>query len=57
MWVGALVTQNNWEDFWINEGMTTYVERFVMMSVVDVSYSQREAWVGNYSLWQQTQMT
>jgi aminopeptidase N len=28
-----MVTQNNWEDLWINEGFTTYVERFVMASV------------------------
>jgi len=57
MWVGALVTQNNWEDMWINEGLTTYIERFVMSSIDSLSYSQREAWVGNYTLWQQTQMT
>jgi leukotriene-A4 hydrolase len=26
-WTGDSVTMNNWEDFWLNEGYTTFIER------------------------------
>jgi aminopeptidase N len=29
-WSGNLVTNATWSDFWLNEGMTTYVERRIM---------------------------
>ena len=29
-WTGNLVTNMNWEDFWINEGHTQYIERLIM---------------------------
>ena len=29
-WSGNLVTNATWNDFWLNEGMTTYVERRIM---------------------------
>lgn len=29
MWTGAQVTPNNWEDYWMNEGITTFIERHV----------------------------
>jgi leukotriene-A4 hydrolase len=28
-WTGDSVTMNNWEDFWLNEGYTTFIERTV----------------------------
>src|SRR3972149_4557610 len=29
-WSGNLVTNATWSDFWLNEGITTYVERRIM---------------------------
>jgi aminopeptidase N len=52
-WVGALVTQNNWEDLWINVGFATYIQRFVLESVTSYSWGQQEAWVGNNSFYSQ----
>lgn len=53
-WTGAIVTNNNWEDIWINEGFTTYIERLVLGSVDSQNYAYTEAYVGNTSLAQQT---
>jgi leukotriene-A4 hydrolase len=33
-WTGNLVTNNNWENFWINEGFTMFLER----KVIDLVY-------------------
>jgi len=32
-WSGNLVTNATWSDFWLNEGVTTYVERRIMEAV------------------------
>jgi len=29
-WSGNLVTNSTWNDLWLNEGFTTYVERRIM---------------------------
>src|SRR4030065_2130419 len=29
-WTGKLVTNATWEDFWLNEGWTTYAERRII---------------------------
>jgi len=34
-WTGNLVTNMNWEDFWLNEGHTRYVERLIMEKYYD----------------------
>lgn len=49
MWTGAQVTPSNWEDTWINEGFTTYIERNVLGQLIDLSYSVVESYVGNNS--------
>jgi aminopeptidase N len=36
-WSGNLVTNATWEDFWLNEGFTTYLER----RIVEVVYGKR----------------
>ena len=38
-WSGNLVTNSNWEDLWINEGFTSYVENRIM----EVVYGKRRA--------------
>jgi aminopeptidase N len=38
-WSGNLITNSNWEDLWINEGFTSYVENRIM----EVVYGERRA--------------
>jgi aminopeptidase N len=38
-WSGNLVTNASWNDFWLNEGMTTYLERRLMEAL----YGERRA--------------
>ena len=49
-WAGNVVTMNNWEDFWINEGVATYIERRVTATVFNETFSFTEALIGNFSL-------
>ena len=39
-WSGNYVTNSNWNDFWINEGFTTYFERRIMESLYGRDYSE-----------------
>ncbi|MEP7196344.1 MAG: M1 family metallopeptidase [Saprospiraceae bacterium] len=38
-WSGNLVTNATWEDFWLNEGFTTYFENRIMESLYGKSYA------------------
>ena len=29
-WMGNLVTNRNWEHFWMNEGFTVFIERKIL---------------------------
>jgi leukotriene-A4 hydrolase len=53
-WTGAVVTNNNWEDQWLNEGLTTYIERMVEAQLDTITYAYVEAYVGNSTLARQT---
>ncbi|MEO1086703.1 MAG: M1 family metallopeptidase, partial [Acidobacteriota bacterium] len=37
-WSGNLVTNSTWDDFWLNEGFTVYLERRIMEAVYDPAY-------------------
>ena len=39
-WSGNLVTNATWDDFWLNEGFTTYFENRIMESVYGRDYSE-----------------
>lgn len=39
-WSGNLVTNKTWNDFWLNEGFTTYFERRIMEAMYGRSYSE-----------------
>jgi hypothetical protein len=39
-WSGNLVTNATWDDFWLNEGFTTYVERRIMEELRGRSYAE-----------------
>ncbi len=38
-WSGNLVTNNTWEDFWLNEGFTVYFENRIMEAIYGKNYS------------------
>ena len=38
-WSGNLVTNATWRDFWLNEGVTTYVERRIMEALYGPSHA------------------
>jgi hypothetical protein len=39
-WSGNLVTNANWNDFWLNEGFTVYLERRIMERLYGVPYTE-----------------
>lgn len=50
-WSGNLVTNQTWDDFWLNEGFTTYLERRIMEEINGKDYSDMIAVIG-YQDWQ-----
>lgn len=50
-WSGNLVTNETWDDFWLNEGFTTYLERRIMEEINGKDYSDMIAVIG-YQDWQ-----
>ncbi len=42
-WSGNLVTNSTWNDFWLNEGFTTYFERRIMEEVYGRDFEEMEA--------------
>ncbi len=44
-WSGNLVTNATWNDFWLNEGMTTYIERRITEKVYGREQSEMEAYL------------
>ncbi len=49
-WSGNLVTNATWNDFWLNEGVTTYVERRLMEQLRGRDYSEMLAVLGRRDL-------
>lgn len=45
-WSGNLVTNATWNDFWLNEGFTTYFERRIMEEVYGPDYAEMLAALG-----------
>lgn len=45
-WSGNLVTNDTWNDFWLNEGFTTYFERRIMESIEGKEYADMLKVVG-----------
>lgn len=51
-WTGNLVTNKNWEDFWLNEGHTVFVERKIMGRLFGEKHRQFAmigGWTGLYN--------
>jgi hypothetical protein len=49
-WSGNLVTNATWNDFWLNEGFTTYFERRIMEALYGRDVSEMHAILGLRSL-------
>lgn len=49
-WSGNLVTNANWNDFWLNEGFTTYIERRIMEELRGKDYADMLLVLGRESL-------
>ena len=49
-WSGNLVTNATWRDFWLNEGITTYIERRILERVYGASRAEMEAVLGRQDL-------
>ncbi|MFT7157342.1 MAG: leukotriene-A4 hydrolase [Parvicella sp.] len=45
-WSGNLVTNSNWNDFWLNEGFTVYFERRIMEDLFGKDYTDMLALLG-----------
>ena len=45
-WSGNLVTNATWRDFWLNEGVTTYIERRIVEEVFGTRRAEMEAVLG-----------
>jgi aminopeptidase N len=49
-WSGNLVTNSSWDDFWINEGFTTYIERRIMEELRGRRYAEMLLQLGRQDL-------
>jgi aminopeptidase N len=49
-WSGNLVTNSNWNDFWLNEGFTVYLERRIMEVIEGPDYAAMLALLGHQDL-------
>ena len=50
-WTGNEVTCENWENFWLNEGWTVFIERKVSSQLHDLDFAKVEMLLGNSSLY------
>jgi leukotriene-A4 hydrolase len=49
-WSGNLVTNATWNDFWLNEGFTTYFEMRIMEAVYGRDYSEMIAMISHQDM-------
>jgi len=54
-WSGNLVTNATWNDFWLNEGFTTYLERRIMEAIEGEEYADMLALLGLQDLEEEIQ--
>ena len=50
-WFGNLVTNNNWTNFWLNEGFTVYLERRVVRNIFGINHMKVTAKLENQSMY------
>jgi len=49
-WSGNLVTNSTWEDMWLNEGFTVYIERRIVEALYGPGRAEMEAMLGRQDL-------
>lgn len=49
-WSGNLVTNASWNDFWVNEGLTTFIERRIIERIKGADYVEMITALGNQEL-------
>lgn len=49
-WSGNLITNRNWENFWLNEGITVFIERHLVRRIYGEREYKVQAFVGNSTL-------
>jgi aminopeptidase N len=49
-WSGNLVTNGTWNDFWLNEGFTVYLERRIIERIKGKDYADMSAMIGRGDL-------
>lgn len=49
-WSGNLVTNATWRDFWLNEGVTTYLERRIVEAIYGRANEEMQAVLGRQTL-------
>lgn len=49
-WTGNLVTCKTWQDFWLNEGLTVFIQRKVSEKIYGKERANDEAFIGSFSL-------
>ena len=50
-WTGNQITCRDWENFWLNEGWTVFIERKVSSQLHGVDFGKVEMLLGNTSMW------
>jgi leukotriene-A4 hydrolase len=48
-WSGNLVTQDSWDDIWLNEGFTSYVENRIVEAVYGTEFAVMETAINQHS--------
>ena len=54
-WAGALVTHKNWENYWLNEGFTVFIERKISKRFYGEAFAKVQAALGNSTLYKDMQ--
>jgi leukotriene-A4 hydrolase len=51
-WTGNLVTNMNWDNFWLNEGYTVFLERKALKALYNDAFVKMDSRNGNNSMYQ-----
>ena len=50
-WTGNDVTCENWSNMWLNEGFTTFEERYLSSKIYGLNFGKTEAILANLSMY------